>query len=439
MSPSAALLLLSAALSVATAATKFGELETVHEWDRLDFDWPTAARRAAALADETFVPDNCVLFDVKAVDGEVFVTVPRLKHGVPSSVNRLLVRQNDTVLRPYPSWKINAAGECENIQNAYAIEIDTLRRMWIIDSGSRDTFTRPVNDCPPKLVVWDMVAEQEVRRFELPRELVLRNGAMLRGLVVEPAADDDEDWFAYIADTKGEQLLVYSWRENDAWNVTHATMKLDSDSLTVRVDGEPVTSLIGIDSLALTPRGAGEPRLFFSAVSSFTFFSVHTAFLRNRTEVALATGAALDAQITAVGTRSSQSEGMTTSDDGVMFYSVLNENAVNQWNTSRPFSAMDQVYKDDVRLQWPNSFGWDGGYLYVVSNRWHLSSVLGYDDNVDPIMFRLLRARVNMNGYMGPYPRGRRVGAVGAAQPRAANAAVIAAAALLCAAVVAAV
>ncbi|XP_043243917.1 protein yellow-like isoform X2 [Amphibalanus amphitrite] len=424
------LLLLVVTVSAAGNSGKYGELETLHEWARLDFDWASAEARETAIETGRYVPDYCALYDVKAVDGEVFVTVPRLRHGVPATVNRVLARSNDTVLSPYPSWELNTHGsDCKGIQNALAIEIDPQRRMWIIDSGSHGMFSRSTHECPAKLVVWDMVAGKEVRRFSFPEELVpYRQGAMLRALVLDTAAGNSEDWFAYVADMMGEQVLVYSWREDSAWNVTHPSMKYDASAIAVEIGSEVVSFPTAIDSLAISPRSAPDQRLFFAPLSSFHFFSIATSFLQNRTHVALASAAEINEHVVKVGTRSSQSEGMTVSDSGIMFYSVLNNNAIDQWNTSAPFSAKDQVYRDDTRLQWTSAFGWDGGYLYVASNRWHKAGLLAFSSS-DELMYRVLRARVDMDSYMGPYRRGQRVGVAGSAPPRATTAAV----ALLCA------
>ena len=414
MGPTVALPLLLALLSplaVTAADSSYGELKTLHEWERLDFAWASEEARSAAIDSQRYNPDFCVPFDVKAVDGELFVTVPRLRGGVPSTVNHVLTRDDGSaVLSPYPSWELNTPGDdCVGIQNAFAIEIDPLRRMWIVDSGIRDPFSKPNYDCPAKLVVWDMVYGEEVRRVEFPEELVTRNKVMLRGLVVDTTDDDPEEWFAYIGDTMGEQVLVYSWQENAVWNVTHASMKYDLNALAVTVAKDQVSFPTALDSLALSPRGASQHRLFFAPLCSFNFSSIRTALLRNRTLVSLASSAALDAEITTVGTRISQSEGMTVSDTGVMFYSVLNSNAINQWNMSAPFSASDQVYRDDVRLQWTSSFGWDSGSIYIISNRWQKAAMLDIYDLEDPILFRLLRARVDMGSYMGPNKRGPKV------------------------------
>ena len=405
----AALHLLLALLSppaLTAAAPSYGELEILHEWERLDFDWSSAEARAAAIDSGLFNPDSCVPFDVKAVDGELFVTVPRLFGGVPATVNHILTRDNGSaVLSPYPSWELNTPGDdCVGIQNAFAIEIDPLRRMWIVDTGSRDWYSAPNHDCPAKLVVWDMVYGEEVRRVEFPKKLVPLTGFMLRGLVVDTTDDDPEEWFAYIGDAFGEQVLVYSWREDAVWNVGHAGMRFDLDALAISVGMDFTSFLMALDSLALSPRGASQPRLFFAPLSSFNFYSIPTAFLRNRTLVSL-----FYAEITTVGMRISQSEGMTVSDTGVMFYSVLNSNAINQWNISAPFSAFDQVYRDDVRLQWTSSFGWDSGFLYVISNRFHKVDLKDIYDLNDPILYRLLRARVDMGSYMGPTRSGPKV------------------------------
>ncbi|KAF0292924.1 hypothetical protein FJT64_009121 [Amphibalanus amphitrite] len=73
-------------------------------------------------------------------------------------------------------------------------------------------------------------------------------------------------------------------------------------------------------------------------------------------------------------------------------------------------------------LQWTSAFGWDGGYLYVASNRWHKAGLLAFSSS-DELMYRVLRARVDMDSYMGPYRRGQRVGVAGSAPPRATTAA----------------
>lgn len=401
---------------LAASACQAADLETfevVHEWSRLDYDWPSAASRAAAIDSDDFIPDYCQLADVKVVDGVVFVTVPRLRGGVPSSINQLVSSGNATLLRPYPSWEMNAAlkeaaadGSCHSIQYAHAIEIDPLKRMWMVDVGRYGMYGKGHSQCPPKLVIWDMVENREVRRHVFPEEVVDRSTSFLRGIVIDTASADPEDWFAYIASTGEEKLVVYSFREHSSWSIQHDSMQKDNSAVGITAGGFSGVFTVPIDSLALSPRTAKKQYLFYAALASFQFFRIATSLLRNQTVAESLTEQQLDAAIRDIGARSSQSEGMTISATGVMYYSVLNNNAINQYNTSKAFSALDQVYKDDEKLEWVDSFGWDAGYLYFTSNRMPKTSAFEFDNN-DEILYRLMRANVGTDGYMGAQQQSR--------------------------------
>lgn len=386
------------------------------------------------------MPENCLLSDVKLLDGEVYVTVPRWRHGVPSSLNRLQdARQRSPLLVPYPNWKMNEPGdaECSAIQYAHAIEIDPLRRMWIVDSGKWGTFTRPDSRCPAKLVVWDIERGRELRRFVFSDELVDRAQSLLASIVLDTTSTAPDEWHAYIASTGESRLLVYSWREDRAWFLSHRrSMGFDHSAIMIQTM-PPATLPLGIASLALSPHrsphhwsynvrynrnynnynneveDSREERysgvssghqLFFAPLASYQFYSVATSLLRNRSRVEALPISDLDPSwdqlIRRVGVRSSQSAAMTVSASGIMYYSVLNNNAINKWNLSEPFSALDLVFRDDQRLQWPAAFGWGGGgFLYFTSNRMQL--YVHHDLHRQRVNFRIMRAKMGTPGYMG--------------------------------------
>lgn len=42
--------------------------------------------------------------------GEVYVTVPRWLNGVPSTLNKVVVKNGVSLLQPYPSWEMQKEG-----------------------------------------------------------------------------------------------------------------------------------------------------------------------------------------------------------------------------------------------------------------------------------------------------------------------------------------
>lgn len=61
----------------------------MYEWTRVVYDW-SPEEEAAAIANGTFVIDNCLITGVKVdADQNVYVSVPRWRPGVPSTLNKV--------------------------------------------------------------------------------------------------------------------------------------------------------------------------------------------------------------------------------------------------------------------------------------------------------------------------------------------------------------
>jgi hypothetical protein len=60
------------------------------EWNTIDYAWPSDQIRQEAILAGTFIPENNAIAGVK-VDafGNVCVTVPRWKRGVPATLSRV--------------------------------------------------------------------------------------------------------------------------------------------------------------------------------------------------------------------------------------------------------------------------------------------------------------------------------------------------------------
>lgn len=62
--------------------------EIIYQWKILDFQYPSSAHRARAIASGDFVPENNLPLGVDSAGDRLFITLPRWKNGVKK--NRIL-------------------------------------------------------------------------------------------------------------------------------------------------------------------------------------------------------------------------------------------------------------------------------------------------------------------------------------------------------------
>lgn len=63
------------------------QLHIVYEWRQLDYQFPTPEARQQALDAKTFIPLNNMPTGLEIYGDRLFVTVPRWRNGVPSTLN----------------------------------------------------------------------------------------------------------------------------------------------------------------------------------------------------------------------------------------------------------------------------------------------------------------------------------------------------------------
>lgn len=133
-----------AVLSVCKAATP-----TVRfAWKEVDFTWESPQQREKAISAKQFVPANNLPLGLGRWMNKLFVTIPRWKHGVASSLNYIDVDgPMDQPLKPYPSLKDNlvpdeatALPSNNSIISVFRVFIDPCDRLWVMDSGLADIY-----------------------------------------------------------------------------------------------------------------------------------------------------------------------------------------------------------------------------------------------------------------------------------------------------------
>lgn len=390
------------------------QFRVVYEWNVLDFAYPTEKSRVDAIYSGDYIPQNNIISDVKPYANRLYVTLPRMLPGVPATLGYIIAPDNngrtDPEIEPFPSWEMNEKGNCSAFQFVQGIAVDADGLLWVIDSGKPETLApeRKRFTCPPKLVIIDLKRQGAVvLTYEFPSDVVAYGSNYLNKIVV----DDALGGFAYITDNSGADpgIVVYSRRLNRSWKVRESnSMRAALNAVSFAVNGSNLNFSIHIDGIALGPYYAvdkDEPQLernvYYCPLSSYHLYSLPASLLRNPEFALRATPRQIYQAVTDYGLKVSQSDGMIMDNQGILYFGLLKEHAIAQWDSFRPFTLENQpiIAKDDTHIQWTDGFGFDEfGYLYVVVNRLH--NFVAGRLNMNEVNFRILRSKTGTVSYV---------------------------------------
>lgn len=148
----------------------------------------------------TYVPENNLIAGIKEFEDNFYITLPRMKTGVPATLVKIpagVSADTSPALEPFPSWEMNALGDCNALQNVQNIEIDAKGLIWIIDSGITETLNSAHTiRCPPKLLIYDLKKGATTTAYTFPDSVASHQTNFLYDIVV----DDADGGYAYITD-----------------------------------------------------------------------------------------------------------------------------------------------------------------------------------------------------------------------------------------------
>lgn len=194
------LLLFTLLYAIHGDTTKF---YVIRQWKYVNYTWPSEEVFKTAVSKGLYVPENNVIAGVKYFDDHYYLTLPRMKSGVPATLARIKAgpaHDPSPNLEPFPSWEMNTVEDCEHLQNVQNIEIDQKGQIWILDGGRTETLTRPVVKCPPRLLIFDIKSNKTTLVYTFPEDVAAKNGSFLYDLVV----DNTDGGYAYITDNSAE-------------------------------------------------------------------------------------------------------------------------------------------------------------------------------------------------------------------------------------------
>jgi hypothetical protein len=116
--------------------------------------WPCQSTKNIFTQSGRYKPRNVIITRSQIYRDEAYVTLPRLKPGVPFTLGKISLRRGQCVtpVTPFPCWSLQEEGNCQALQSAVDIFLDANEILWVLDVGIVNTLEQPVRRCPPKVV-----------------------------------------------------------------------------------------------------------------------------------------------------------------------------------------------------------------------------------------------------------------------------------------------
>lgn len=300
-------------------------------------------------------------------------------------------------MKPYPSWGAHQqgiSGEPPEIISPFRIRADRCGRLWVLDTGTDDILGETKKLSQTQLLIYDLHNDNLLRRYAFPDDQTKKD-SFFANIAVEDG--DCDDTYAYSADLGAPGLVVYSWKLQDSWRVSHHYFHSDPLAGNYTISGINFQWDDGLFGLALSKKQFdGFALLYFHPLSSTNEFSVSTQVLRNKTH-ALSSDNFKEFKI--LGSRGLNGQSGAAFLDqltGVIFYTLPNLNAVTCWKTSNrdyTFKSQGRVYMSPVEMVFPNDVKVDDqDRLWVLSDNLQDLIFSSLDEN--KINFRILTAHV---------------------------------------------
>jgi hypothetical protein len=80
--------IITALMVMATTVAAFDNFKVAFQWKQIDFEYPRRVikERQAAIKNHSFIAENIIPMGIECYKNRLFITLPRLKNGVPASL-----------------------------------------------------------------------------------------------------------------------------------------------------------------------------------------------------------------------------------------------------------------------------------------------------------------------------------------------------------------
>ncbi|XP_071055480.1 uncharacterized protein [Onthophagus taurus] len=347
------------------------------------------------FSNDPFVYQKNIPIGANRWKDKLFITVPRRQFGIPSTLNYIdynSANRHNEPLIPYPELQINTLTSLpgkENFVSVYRIAVDSCDRLWMVDTGIIEVPGNRTTLKTQRLIIMDLNAEKILKIYPFP-DSVLTKKTTLTMVVVDVTKQTCNDAYAYFPDLAGYGLVVYSLKKNKSWRVHHNFFNLEPTAGDLNIAGLQFQWTDGIFSIALSDvEPDGFRTAFFHSLMGNNLYKVSTKDLRDENALKRYTQNSSFKLVGNKGKNSHSSASDLHKKSGVLFFGLVNQNAVGCWNINKPFKKdnLGIVHKDDKKMIYPSDLKVVDDDLIVLTNA---MPVFVYSKlNYDQINFRV--------------------------------------------------
>ncbi|KAJ8683714.1 hypothetical protein QAD02_019506 [Eretmocerus hayati] len=200
-------------------------IETIFQWEYIDYDWPSQAEREEALRNGSYDPIKVIPNDVDvSQDGRIFITL-KFDEATPARLGYVTIFDDSigALIRPYPSWSWYQTQDCDSILAPVRMVTDKCNRLWTVDSGFRPT--NP-DQCNPKIIAFDLTTNTLIEKIVIPDDIAKGSSAKyvsISNIKIEESGEDCENPTIYMNDVASNSLII--WRENQLFRLENSRFR----------------------------------------------------------------------------------------------------------------------------------------------------------------------------------------------------------------------
>ncbi|CAH0590034.1 unnamed protein product [Chrysodeixis includens] len=161
-----------------------------YQWKTIDFAWPGAAERQAAISNGTYVPVNNMPTGIARWKEKLFITIPRWKKGIPASLNFVYLNETqDAPLHPYPNWEEGCLAtngsttSNRTVVSTFRVHVDRCNRLWVVDNGVTEMSKDVRQVTQPAILVFDLKTDALLKKY-IFKDDVLREASVLTSIII---------------------------------------------------------------------------------------------------------------------------------------------------------------------------------------------------------------------------------------------------------------